>query len=140
MTLSSEVVSSCKASGFLVSMLLLSWNIRGLGRGEKRRAVRDLVMLHKPVFLFVQETKLNSFDNRTVLALGGAILTKGVGVEVVGSAGGLISLWDESFFRVHSCISNSRCIIVAGEILSLKKEVAFCNVYAPNLENERKIL
>ena len=121
-------------------MIIISCNVRGLGRGEKRRAVRDLVLLHKPMILFIQESKLNSFDNRTISALGGAWLTNGVGVEAEGSAGGIISLWNENLFRIHSCIHNNRCIVVAGEIVSLKKIVAFCNVYASNNEAERRIL
>ncbi|KAK3199552.1 hypothetical protein Dsin_022967 [Dipteronia sinensis] len=65
---------------------------------------------------------------------------KGVGVDAEGSAESLISLWDENLFKVHSCISNKRCIILVGELFSVKKYVAFCNVYAPNFENERRSL
>ncbi|KAK3199335.1 hypothetical protein Dsin_022750 [Dipteronia sinensis] len=121
-------------------MIILSWNVRGLGRGEKRRAVRDLVMRHKPMMLFIQESKLKTLDSRTITSLGGSLLIKDVGVEADGSAEGLISLWNENLFQVHSCITNKRCIIVAGEVVSSKKTVAFCNVYASNIEIERKSL
>ncbi|KAK2640371.1 hypothetical protein Ddye_028166 [Dipteronia dyeriana] len=90
--------------------------------------------------LFIQESKLNTFDSRTIASLGGPVLTKGVGVEVEWSAGGLISLWDENLFTVVSCVTNNRSIILVGELLSVKKYVAFCNVYTPNLEYERKAL
>ncbi|KAK2654077.1 hypothetical protein Ddye_013933 [Dipteronia dyeriana] len=105
----SKVIEKGSALGFdfnsivdeMVDQLILSWNVRGLGRGEKRKAVRDLVSFHKPMMLFIQVSKLNSFDNSTIVSLGGSVLMKGVGVEAVGSAGGLISLWDENLFKLE---------------------------------------
>ncbi|KAK2637400.1 hypothetical protein Ddye_032192 [Dipteronia dyeriana] len=63
-------------------------------------------------------------------------LSKGVGVEARGSAGGIISLWNEDHFMVISCISIDRCIILFGELIALKRVVVLCNVYAPNNERE----
>ncbi|KAK2640723.1 hypothetical protein Ddye_022486 [Dipteronia dyeriana] len=70
------------------------------GRGEKRRTVRDLVSFHKPMVFFIQESKLNSFDNITIVSLSGSLLTKGVGVE----AEGLISIWDENLFKCRGVL------------------------------------
>ena len=39
--------------GFFSFMLALSWNVRGLGRREKRRMVKNLVLKHKPMLLFL---------------------------------------------------------------------------------------
>ena len=50
---------------------------------------------------------------------------------------GLLSLWNEVKFKVIDCISNSRCLILIGELLQLKKKVEFCNVYASSLDKER---
>lgn len=78
---------------FVVSfMLALSWNIRGLGRSEKRKIVRKLVLKFRPMVLFLKETKLRIFDSSIIRSLGGDLLTKGVGVEVEGASGGLITL------------------------------------------------
>ena len=104
---------------------------------EKRRAVRNLVQRHKPFLLFIQETKLNYFDYIIVKAPGGLVLTKGIGVEANGSAGGLITLWDEEMFTVKECISNERCIIVSGVLIKSSKEVIFCNMYESNHEDGR---
>ncbi|KAK2652972.1 hypothetical protein Ddye_012828 [Dipteronia dyeriana] len=118
-------------------MSILSLNIRGLGRPEKCRAVKNIVNIHKPFLLFLQETKLKHFDYRTLKYLGSSLLTKGVGVDLISSAGGLLSLWDDEVFAVSNCITNDRCIIVSGMLLKIKKEVRFCNVYAANKEEER---
>ena len=121
-------------------MLVLSWNIRGLGRKDKRRVVRNLVKEIKPTVLFLQETKLDFFDRSIVSSLGGGWLSKGMGMESQGSAGGVISLWNEDHFSVMANINNSRCIIIAGQLLKIKKCMVFCNVYAANTEKDHKEL
>ncbi|KAK2656110.1 hypothetical protein Ddye_009162 [Dipteronia dyeriana] len=78
-----------------------------------------------------EETKLKSFDFRTFKSW----LSKGIGVEAVGSAGGLFTLWNEDFFEVKACILNNRCIIISGVLTKLKEAVNFCNVYADNQES-----
>ncbi|KAI9160744.1 hypothetical protein LWI28_011158 [Acer negundo] len=68
---------------------------------------------------------------------GGSWLAKGLSVDSVGSAGSLISLWNEEYFIAKACVSNSWCIIIVRELVKLAKDVVFCNVYAPNIESER---
>ncbi|KAK3225982.1 hypothetical protein Dsin_005844 [Dipteronia sinensis] len=118
----------------------MTWNIRGLGKREKISIVRSLVSKHKPTLLFIQETKLSSFDCGLINSLEGYVLTRGVGVNAIGSARGLLSLWNEYLFLVKACIPNQRCIILAGELLKIRMDVAFCNVYVANVESERKEL
>ena len=79
-------------------------------------------------------------DSGIISSLGGNLLTRGIGVEAEGASGGLITLWNEGLISVNSCISSKRCIIIAGELLGLKKELVLCNIYAANVENERKDL
>lgn len=83
-------------------MLTLSWNVRGLRNGEKMRVVRNLVVSHKPIFLFIQESKMGKFDNRVISSLGGSLLIRGICVEANSTVGGLITLWNEDFFICKS--------------------------------------
>ncbi|KAK0598705.1 hypothetical protein LWI29_037213 [Acer saccharum] len=71
-----------------------------------------MVLNHRAMVLFLQETKLKSFDSRTVCSLGGSILNKGIGVAAIGLSGGLLSLWDDNFFEVTDCISNNHSIMI----------------------------
>ncbi|KAK3231062.1 hypothetical protein Dsin_002943 [Dipteronia sinensis] len=121
-------------------MIVLSWNIRGICKVEKMRVVRSLVDLYIPSILFLQETKLKSFDNRVVSALGGSVLSKGVGVDATGLSSGLITLWNEDKFDVSDCVTNSRCIFLIREVIAVKTIIGFCNVYAATVESESKIL
>lgn len=88
----------------------------------------------------MQEFKLNNFDRSVIKSLGGSLLTRGLGVDAIGSASGLITLWNEEFFSASACISNVRCIIVAEVLSRIGKEVVFCNVYAAYQENERRVI
>lgn len=91
-------------------MIVMYWNIRGLGRLEKRRAVKNLIAKHKPALVFIQETKLRQVDVGVIQSLGGNFLTKTITINSEGVDKGLISLWNEDFFLVKACISNQRCI------------------------------
>ncbi|KAK2652393.1 hypothetical protein Ddye_012249 [Dipteronia dyeriana] len=89
----------------------------------------------------IKESKLTSFDNRLVRSLGGSLLNRSMSVDAEGKAKGLISLWNEDFFFTRkACITGKRYIIFAGELVALKKEAVFCNIYASNEERERKHL
>ncbi|KAK1570876.1 hypothetical protein Q3G72_008432 [Acer saccharum] len=95
------------------------------GKVEKRRKVKSVIIKHKPVVLFIQESKLNLFDNRVISNIGGSFLTKGVGVEALGSTGGVITLWNKDVVTVKGCISNQCCIILMGILNKVNKEVVF---------------
>ncbi|KAK2638221.1 hypothetical protein Ddye_026016 [Dipteronia dyeriana] len=88
--------------------------MNGLSKNEKRRMVRVLVKKHCLTMLFIQELKLQNFNKGVIRSLGGIILTRVVGVDAVGKA--------------------------EGELLNLKKEMVFCNVYTPNDEFEKRNL
>ena len=102
-------------------MLAISWNVKGLGRKEKCKMVRNLVLKYKSVVLFLQETKLSSFDSGVIRALGGDVLSRGNGVGSVGALGGLLSLWNDSLFVVNSCVPSKCCFFLFGELLGIKK-------------------
>ena len=76
----------------------------------------------------MQESKLAVFDGKVVRDIGGNLLSRGVGVEAEGLAGGLITLWKEDFFSVSHCIPNKWCIVLVGRLRNIDKEVVLCNV------------
>ncbi|KAK2648435.1 hypothetical protein Ddye_015924 [Dipteronia dyeriana] len=96
--------------------------IKALGRMEKRKMARNLVVRTRSTILFIQESKLNHFDSKVIKSLGDSYLLKGVGVEANGAAGGVITLWNEDSLGVMSCIYNNQCIILAGILSPINKE------------------
>ena len=78
--------------------------------------------------------------SRVVKAIGGSWLSRGIGMEDDGVTGGLISLWNEDQFTVKVCIINKQYVVLISELTVVRNDVAFCNIYASNFENERKEL
>ncbi|KAK2646840.1 hypothetical protein Ddye_022035 [Dipteronia dyeriana] len=107
---------------------------------RKIREVGSVVMGQKSTIFFIQESKLRVFDHRIIRGLGGARLNRGVVVDVEGSAGGLITLWDEELVTIKDCILNKWCIILMVVLNKFDKELVFCNKDVSNLESERREL
>lgn len=65
-----------------------------------------MIDLHKPMLLLLQETKLDRFDSMVISSICGHWLSRGVGMESIGSAGGMITLWNDDFFFLFffSCL------------------------------------
>ncbi|XVE81889.1 hypothetical protein DITRI_Ditri15bG0102300 [Diplodiscus trichospermus] len=118
-------------------MKIGTWNIRGLGRGEKKRAVKKLVSKGKLNMLFLQETKLKNTSVRLSRWLRGSSFFRGVFVDAEGTAGGLVTCWDENFFEEESRITSNRFILLIGFIKSINLRCGFMNLYAPNDDAER---
>lgn len=73
----------------------VSWNCRGLGSRLKEDALKDIVRLHTPEILLIQETKL---EDTILLQSSKMFWRKGPGraVSARGASGGIASFWDSS--------------------------------------------
>ena len=79
-------------------MKMITWNIRGLGRGEKKRALKDMIVKELPDLMFIQESKLSSVPMLFLKMVEGMRLNNLEYVRTVGSVRGLICLLSEIFF------------------------------------------
>ncbi|KAE8724220.1 hypothetical protein F3Y22_tig00010533pilonHSYRG00011 [Hibiscus syriacus] len=127
------------ASSFTFSKLLeealATW---GLGRSEKTVAVARQVRKLKPVFLFIQESKLEQVHVSITRRIGGNLL-KGVLVSPAqGSSGGLITMWNESVVQVIYQHVHSRFLAVVGKLMNGQMEFVFINVYGSSIESEKE--
>ena len=120
-------------------MKLITWNVRSLRRSEKKRAMRRLFSLKKCSMIFIQESKLQDVNVKTLRFLGGSDMIKGEVVGSVGASGGLISRWDENFFSLEDKIVAERYVLLVGVIKHLNFKCGFGNIYAPNDDRERQI-
>ena len=69
-------------------MRYISWNCRGLGSALKEEALKDLVRIHKPKILLVQEMKL---EEAALLQARKMFWKKGPGIasNSRGASGGI---------------------------------------------------
>ncbi|OMO70091.1 Endonuclease/exonuclease/phosphatase [Corchorus olitorius] len=117
---------------------IISWNVRGLGRPEKKRSVRSLVTKECPSLICIHESKMAEFNNKSLKALWGKGSFSSEFVSSVGSAGGLVMLWSDKVFQLDSVIKNDRFIILFGSMSGISRKVALASVYDPNSESERR--
>lgn len=79
-------------------MRIASLNVRGLGGKVKKRAVRELIGKEKIEFMCLQETKLDSVNDRLACSLWGNRDYGWVYSGSDGASGGLCCVWDSSVF------------------------------------------
>ncbi|XP_039043460.1 uncharacterized protein LOC120182600, partial [Hibiscus syriacus] len=117
---------------------IITWNIRGLGKSEKIRAVSRLVLIEKPAILLLQESKLNVCRSGLTRKLGGNLLRGSCFVPADGSAGGLICLWNENDFEVSAQINSGRFMALSGKFKMSNFECVIINVYGPSVEADKE--
>jgi exonuclease III len=112
-------------------MKIISWNIRGLGRLDKRKEVRKLVGEKNPLIVCLQETKLQVCNDFLCSSLWG---TTSFGFSFrpsSGASGGLLTMWDTSEVEVWSSISRDYVLWCHGRFVRTDEEFLVANVYAP---------
>ncbi|XVE88826.1 hypothetical protein DITRI_Ditri19aG0099700 [Diplodiscus trichospermus] len=100
-------------------MKTISWNVHGLGRREKQRAVRKLLAKGKFQFIFLQETKISDSRARLPRWLWSSAGYKAIIIDSEGRLEGLLTGWNKEFFALESQIVTSRFILIIGIIKPL---------------------
>ncbi|XP_028086229.1 uncharacterized protein LOC114287150 [Camellia sinensis] len=117
-------------------MKIMSWNVRGLGRAEKRRRVRQVIQDRKVDVLLLQETKKSSVDEMFVRSVWPWERMAFMAVDSDGSAGGLLSIWNTEVFQLKECCGHRNFLLLSGVTLN-SFECVFLNVYGPNDVSKR---
>ncbi|KAL7177287.1 hypothetical protein ACSBR2_030606 [Camellia fascicularis] len=112
-------------------MKVLSWNVRGLGKPEKRRHLKNLIKEKRVDMVLIQETKKSSFDEIFVRSIWPEDDLGYIGVDAVGSAGGLLCLWKPAVFQSKDCCGSRNFILLSGLVYH-RLDCVTGNVYAPN--------
>ena len=86
------------------NLVILSWNVRGLGQQEKFDVMRDALVQAHPSILCLQETKLHSITAQKCKAFLSQSLDSFHLVPASGSRGGILTAWSSSSFILHDFI------------------------------------
>lgn len=116
----------------------VSWNVRGLGSAEKRRAVKDSIRSSKCEVILLQKTKLGNNKARFGELFANSLNHCFVEVLAIGSAGGLISCWDPRSISVTNVIKDQWFILLVAQTTFLSYPVIISNFYGPNSESQRR--
>lgn len=120
-----------------LSIIILSWNIRGLNARIKRSSLRKLVLNHKPNFTLIQETKMETLDKRILKSICNDDQAEFVLSPSQGNSGGLLTVWNNDFFSMESCKTAKNWIALCGVFPATKFKGCIINIYNPCECDER---
>ncbi|XP_028122358.1 uncharacterized protein LOC114319532 [Camellia sinensis] len=86
-----------------IDQMILSWNIRGLGRQEKKGKIRKILKARNVDVVFLQETKKSAVAEKEVRTLWARNKMDFLAVDSKGLAGGLLCIWDPECVFGVSC-------------------------------------
>lgn len=118
-------------------MIVISWNIRGLSAKIKRGSIRSLINKYHPHFVFVQETKIENFSAKIINSIWKDSQVKWASSPSHGNSGGILSLWDSTFFQMESTSWDKHWIAISGSISSIGLNCSLINIYCPCLIEDR---
>ncbi|KAL7208370.1 hypothetical protein ACSBR1_030177 [Camellia fascicularis] len=117
-------------------MKILTWNVRGLKRKEKRSKIKRMLKDRGIDIVLFQETKKASMSEKEIKELWARDSMQYMTVDVEGSAGGLLCIWDPGVFQMSSCCCNRRFVLLSRSIF-FSFDCVLINVYAPNEVGQR---
>jgi exonuclease III len=110
-------------------MKVISWNVRGLGRVDKRKEVRNLVREKHPLIVCLQETKLQVCDDSLCTSLWGSSLFGFSFRPSAGASGGLLTIWDTTEVEVWSSLSRDHVLWCHGRFITTGEEFIWWLMY-----------
>jgi len=118
-------------------MIITSWNIRGLNSRGKQRYLNERLKKEKPNVMIVQETKISTEKMRESLNKNSSSYEM-MGLDAIGSAGGLIIIWNPDEINFSNWMSLPRILSGTASIVGTKEEVIITGVYGPHIQNEKE--
>ena len=118
-------------------MRYISWNCRGLGSTLKEDAMRDLVRIHNPEILLVQETKM---EEVAVLQAGKKFWNKGPGIanNSRGASSGIATFWNANLYDLEAEVRELHWVFSKLIHKASGHSVSLFNVYVLVLLSEKK--
>jgi hypothetical protein len=111
---------------------VVSWNIHGLGHPEKCDAVRDTLSISHPHIICIQESKLENFDSFKCRSVFPPYLSSFAFTPVVGSRGGLITVWSPAVVADGPATHSNYMLFVPFTSTASDHTFLLTNVYAPS--------
>jgi hypothetical protein len=121
-------------------MIIMSFNIRGLGGRVKRQRIRDLIRVNKVDFLALQETKMEMVIEKFCHNLWGSADCNWAFWPSEGASGGLLSIWGKNNSNLIFSFMGEGFVGVCLEWGVLKNTCYVVNVYSKcDLASKRRL-
>ena len=112
-------------------MNIITYNARGLGRGVKWPAIRRMVNKHHADMLCIQESKKEMVDRSLCQAVWGDSEVQWEAQPATNTAGGILCLWSEKYFRLERKINGFGYIMLSGKWIQEDLSLNIVNIYSP---------
>ncbi|KAJ9565542.1 hypothetical protein OSB04_001508 [Centaurea solstitialis] len=120
--------------------IVLSWNLNGLGKGEKRLWINDTVMQRNIGILCLQETKTSVQQEWQISSIWRGKSVGFVSLDAIGNSAGILTVWDTNLFDVSDSCKQEGFVAVWGVWKEKQIPLGGINVYAPQCVSSRRSL
>ena len=119
-------------------MNIITYNVRGLGRGVKWPTIRRMVNKQHIDMIYIQETKKEVIEKFMYQALWGDSEVSWEAHPASNSAGGILCIWSEKTFKLERKVIGNGFIMLVGKWLKEAQQVHVINIYSPcDIQNKR---
>ena len=123
-----------------MTLLLLSWNVRGLNNPRKREVCKNLLKDWKCNIVCFQEMKVSSTDVAFIRSLWGSPFTDWAVLDAVQTSGGVLLVWDKRVFEKLDVIAGQFSVSVLLRGMVDDFVWACTGVYGPSDDGQRASL
>jgi len=121
-------------------MIIVTFNIRGLGGGTKTRYVRQIIANEGAEFVCLQETKVKTLSDVKCYSLWGDNKVGWLHYEGDNVSGSLLSMWHKEAFSYENHLMGKGYIAIFGSHLKANLRCVVVNIYAACNLRDKKTL
>jgi len=121
-------------------MIIVTFNIRGMGGGTKSRYLRHIISCEGAEFVCLQETKVKSISDAKCYYLWGNNKVGWLHYEGENGGGGMLSMWHQEAFNYETHSMGKGYIAVYGRLAKDNLRCVVVNVYAACNLSDKKTL
>ncbi|XP_062073105.1 uncharacterized protein LOC133777487 isoform X1 [Humulus lupulus] len=118
-------------------MKILSWNVRGSGNKEKRRAIKESICKVNPDLIVLQEVKKVKIDRRFIGSIWRSRFKAWIYQEPLGRSGGTLIVWDTRSVSVSDSLVGEFTVSIRI-VAEGKYPWWFTGVYGPVIYGRRE--
>ncbi|XP_026419559.1 uncharacterized protein LOC113315502 [Papaver somniferum] len=121
-----------------MSTTIFSWNVRGLRSRAKRAAVQQVIRMHNPTIIILQESKMPVVTNSDIADICGSRSMGWTYQPSHGASGGIIIIWKPSLVEVLSSLEGEFTLSIECRFIADGFHFFLTGVYGPNKVAIRK--
>ncbi|GJY65533.1 putative RNA-directed DNA polymerase [Tanacetum coccineum] len=129
-----------KAIGEQIGLSFVTNEGNGLHTDNKKSWVKGIIDKESPLFLGVQETKMEGFYQALIRSFWPHPNFNFAFSSAIGASGGILTMWNSCIFNMERKFVDRNFLGVLGHWSGVVPKVGLLNVYAPQLNSQKDSL